>query len=225
MKKNKAIVLLSGGLDSATTLYIARARRYNCHCLMFNYGQKHLKKELSSAIAIARRVDANFTILKTFFPWNKSALIAKGGPEIKDAGHHKEGTFPNTYVPGRNTIFISYALSMAETIGAERIFIGANAVDFSGYPDCRPEYFRAWNQLLLSLGTKIKIETPLLYLKKSEIIKWGTTLGVPYELTWSCYRGYKNACGKCDSCTIRLRGFAEAGIKDPIPYQQQKINL
>jgi len=226
--RKKAVILLSGGLDSSTVLYIALKKNYDCHCLLFDYGQKH-KKELLRAITLAKKTGASYTVVKISFPWNKSALIRKGGGDIKDASAKllftkpsslvKIKNLPSTYVPGRNTIFISYALAYAETIGAERIFIGANAVDFSGYPDCRPRYIRAWNNLIKSLGAKIKIEAPLLALKKSEIIKKGVALGVPYELTWSCYRGLKYPCGKCDSCLLRLRGFKEAGMKDPLsPY-------
>jgi len=230
--KKKAVILLSGGLDSSTVLYIALKKNYDCHCLLFDYGQKH-KKELLRAITLAKKTGAGYTVVKISFPWNKSALIRKGGGDIKDASAKllftkpsslvKIKNLPSTYVPGRNTIFISYALAYAETIGAERIFIGANAVDFSGYPDCRPRYIRAWNNLIKSLGAKIKIEAPLLALKKSEIIKKGVALGVPYELTWSCYRGLKYPCGKCDSCLLRLRGFKEAGMKDPLSISMRYI--
>ncbi|PKN00835.1 MAG: 7-cyano-7-deazaguanine synthase QueC [Elusimicrobia bacterium HGW-Elusimicrobia-1] len=212
MKKRKAIVLLSGGLDSATCLYHALRRGYDVACLAFDYGQRH-RREISCSRRIARLNGLKLSVVKTAFPWNRSSLVS-GGPAVADAvgGISR---IPSTYVPGRNTVFLAAALSFAESTGAERIFIGANAVDFSGYPDCRPAYYAAWNRLLASLGTKIKIETPLLRLKKSGIIKMGVRMGVPYELTWSCYRGLSRPCGKCDSCAIRSRGFAEAGFKDP----------
>ena len=205
-------MLLSGGLDSATCLYYALRRGYDVVCLAFDYGQRH-RREISCSRRLAGINDLELLIVKTAFPWNRSSLVS-GGPAVADAvgGHSR---IPSTYVPGRNTVFLASALSLAESIGAKSIFIGANAVDFSGYPDCRPSYYAAWNRLLAALGTKIKIETPLLRLKKSMIIKMGVELGVPYKLTWSCYRGLSSPCGKCDSCAIRSRGFAEAGFKDP----------
>jgi 7-cyano-7-deazaguanine synthase len=212
LKKTKAVVLLSGGLDSATCLYYALRRGYDVVCLAFDYGQRH-RREISCSRMLAEINGLKLFVVKTAFPWNRSSLVS-GGPAVADAvaGSSK---IPSTYVPGRNTVFLSAALSLAESTGAERIFIGANAVDFSGYPDCRPAYYAAWNRLLAALGTRIKIETPLLHLKKSMIIKMGLKLGVPYELTWSCYRGLSGPCGKCDSCVIRARGFASAGLSDP----------
>lgn len=218
----EAIVLLSGGLDSATTLYIAREGGHNCRCLIFDYGQRH-KKEILQAEGIAKRLHCDYKITKLSFPWQGSALLDEGIelPAGKGAGETVEN-IPSTYVPARNTIFISIAAGWAEAIGADAIFIGANAVDFSGYPDCRPGYFEAFNKTLRE-GTKsgvegkpIKIETPLIDKKKSEIIKIGTRLAVPFELTWSCYEGGKRPCLRCDSCLLRKKGFDEAGLNDPL---------
>ncbi|MDO8734793.1 MAG: 7-cyano-7-deazaguanine synthase QueC [Elusimicrobiota bacterium] len=213
--KNKAVVLLSGGLDSSTVLFIAKKKYRRCSCLIFDYGQKH-NRELKSAKKIAACAGSDYKTVKIFFPWKGSSLVDKNKkiPYNKKVG----GEIPSTYVPGRNTIFLSYALSFAETIDAKKIFIGANAVDFSGYPDCRPQYYKNFNKLL-AIGTKngdIKVETPLLYKTKKEIVELAVRLGVPLELTWSCYSGGKKPCGKCDSCILRAKGFALAGRKDPI---------
>jgi len=236
----KAIVLLSGGLDSATTLYLARSQGFQCFCLVFDYGQRH-RKEIESAQAIVKSANCKSQIIKINLPWKGSALLDKkikipklanslmvrqahhpsNHPERSRGARELANHIPSTYVPGRNIIFLSFALSYAEAIGAQTIFIGANAVDFSGYPDCRPEFYRAFNQVVSS-GTKagvqkrrIKIETPLIDKTKAEIIRLGFRLGVPFALTWSCYRGAKQPCGRCDSCYFRAKGFKEAGIKDP----------
>jgi 7-cyano-7-deazaguanine synthase len=219
----KAIIVLSGGLDSSTCLYIARAKGYSLYALSFDYGQRH-KKEIDCAhsIAVEAGVKEHRTII---LPTPKgSALTEKievpSGRNIEQMA--KE--IPVTYVPARNTLFIAYALQYAEEVNADAIYIGVTAIDFSGYPDCRPEYVQAW-QTLINLATKktveggeIKLETPLLHLYKAEIIDFGLELGVPYKLTWSCYKGDKVACGVCDSCKLRLKGFKEAGSKDPIMY-------
>jgi len=223
-EKQKAIVLLSGGLDSATALYYAVSKGYDCRCLIFDYGQRH-KKEIESAKEIAKSCGAAYEIIKFDLPWKGSALL---DTRIKVPEHNNPITLklnnriPVTYVPARNTIFLSFAVSCAEAIGASAVFIGANAVDFSGYPDCRPEYYRVFDKLVRH-GTKagaekkkIRIFTPLIYKTKSEIIKLGTKLGVPYEYTWSCYAGGNRPCLKCDSCVFRGKGFKEAGIKDPL---------
>jgi len=214
-ERGKAVVLLSGGMDSSTVLYIAKKKYQRCICLIFDYGQRH-NRELESAKKIARFAGCNYKIVKIIFPWKGSSLIDKTEkiPYNKKIGRE----IPSTYVPGRNTIFLSYALSFAETIGAKKIFIGANAVDFSGYPDCRPQYYKNFNKLL-SVGTKngdIKIETPLLYKTKKEIVKLAVKLGVPLDMTWSCYTGGKKPCGKCDACILRAKGFKEANKKDPL---------
>jgi len=210
----KAVVLLSGGLDSTTVLYYALRKEYDCHCLLFDYGQRHAR-ELNAAKKIAARASCPFTVVKLGLPWGGSALLDKRQEVRSSKKHAGLHGLPATYVPGRNTIFLSYALSYAETIAASTLFIGANAVDYSGYPDCRPEYYRAWQNLLKSLGLKIRIEVPLIHLTKSDIVKLGTKLGVPYKDTWSCYKGGKTPCGVCDSCLFRAKGFREAGLSDP----------
>ena len=213
----RAVILLSGGLDSATTLCVAKKRRLSCFCLIFDYGQRH-KKEINCAKKIAKYAKVPFKVVKITLPWGGSVLLDK---KIK-VPTNRSKNIPATYVPARNTIFLSFALSYAETIGADAIFIGANAVDFSGYPDCRPNYYKAF-QKIAKLGTKkgaegklIKIFTPLINKTKAEIIKLGTKLGVPYKFSWSCYKGGKTLCGKCDSCIFRAKGFKEAKIKDPL---------
>lgn len=222
--RKKAIVLLSGGLDSATALYYAMSKGYDCRCLIFDYGQRH-KKEIKAAVKIAGSAGAGYELIKFKLPWKGSALLdAKiNVPERNNPITQKRNNrIPVTYVPARNTIFLSFAVSCAETTGASAVFIGANAVDFSGYPDCRPEYYRVFDELV-KRGTKagaekkkIRIFTPLINKTKSGIIKLGTKLGVPYEYTWSCYAGGKRPCLKCDSCAFRGKGFKEAGIRDPL---------
>jgi 7-cyano-7-deazaguanine synthase len=217
----KAIILLSGGLDSATTLYVALDRGHKCHCLIFDYNQRH-RKEIMQAKKIARRTGCDYKVIKISFPWRGSSLLDRRMQIPTDRDIEKmPQQIPSTYVPFRNTIFISIAVGWAEVVGAETIFIGANSVDYSGYPDCRPEYFELYNTLLKQ-GTKsniegkpIKIETPFITKKKSEIIKIGTRLMAPYELTWSCYNGGKKPCLRCDSCLLRKQGFEEAGLQDP----------
>ncbi|MDD5097559.1 MAG: 7-cyano-7-deazaguanine synthase QueC [Candidatus Omnitrophica bacterium] len=208
----QAVVLLSGGLDSATVLYLAKKRGYLSHCLIFDYGQRH-KKEINSAIQIARAGAASYQVLKINFPWKGSALTDK---KIKVSEKISRGV-PATYVPARNIIFLSFALSFAETIKAQAIFIGAHAQDYSGYPDCRPEFLKAFSQMA-KVGTlgKFKILAPLLHLSKSQIILLGKKLKVPFDLTWSCYRGQKQPCQKCDSCYYRAKGFKEAGLIDSL---------
>lgn len=218
----EAIVLLSGGLDSATTLYIALDRSYKCHCLIFDYNQRH-RKEIFQAKRIAKKAKCDYKVIKLSFPWQGSSLLDRKMqiPTDKNLSSISKDV-PSTYVPVRNTIFISIAAGWAEAIGVDTIFIGANAIDFSGYPDCRPPYFESVNRLLQD-GTKsgvegrpIRVETPLIDKKKSEIIKIGTRLMVPYELTWSCYEGGERPCLKCDSCLLRKKGFDEANLKDPL---------
>lgn len=218
----EAVVLLSGGLDSATTLYIARSQGYRCHCLIFDYNQRH-RKEIQKAIKIAKKAKCDYKLIKISFPWQGSALLDKRAKLPSDRNTDEMAKdIPPTYVPARNTIFLSMAAGWAETLIADAVFIGATAVDFSGYPDCRPEYFKTYNDLL-EKGTRIgvegkpvKIEAPLLDKNKSEIIKIGTGLMVPYELTWSCYKGGMRPCLRCDSCLLRKKGFSEAGLKDPL---------
>lgn len=210
---HKAIVLLSGGIDSTTTLYLAKKQGYRCHALIFDYGQRH-KKEVRAAARIAKRAKVPYYIIRIALPWKGSSLLdrSKKVPARRSTKEMSKN-IPSTYVPGRNTVFLSFALSFAEATGAQAVFIGANAVDFSGYPDCRPGYYRVFRKLIKE-GTKakkIKIMTPLIKMKKSEIIKLGLKLGAPLDATWSCYKGGEKPCGVCDSCVIRRRGFYEAG--------------
>lgn len=222
-KEKRAVVLLSGGLDSATTLYVARSRGYKAFCLVFDYGQRH-GKEIRQAKAVARHSRSSCQAIKISLPWGGSALLDKTIP-LPQNRPLQDRHIPVTYVPARNLIFLSFAASYAEAMGAQAIFIGANALDYSGYPDCRPEFFRAFRQTLArglkisSEGRLIKVEVPLLHKTKAEIIRLGLRLRVPYHLTWSCYQGGRRVCGKCDSCRLRERGFSQAGIRDPISKQ------
>lgn len=217
----KAVVLLSGGIDSSTTLYYAKDKGYDCHCLIFDYGQRH-KREVEVAKKIARVCDANFQVIKFNLPWKESALLDKKISVPKRRSLSKIGSgIPSTYVPARNTLFLSFATSYAEAVGAKAIFIGANAVDFSGYPDCRPAYYEVFRKLI-KYGTKVGVEengieifTPLIKMTKAEIIRLGMKLKVPYGYTWSCYSGGRQPCLKCDSCILRAKGFKEAGFSDP----------
>ena len=220
--KKRAVILLSGGIDSATTLFMAKDKGYECHPLIFDYGQRH-RRELESAKKISNRAGCKYRILKIELPWKGSALVdrKKNLPRSRTLREIKKG-IPPTYVPARNTIFLSFALSYAETIGAHKIFIGANSVDFSGYPDCRPIFIRAFEGVIRE-GTKasqegknIRVEAPLLLKTKAQIIKEGTRLDVPYEHTWSCYDGKNRPCGSCDSCILREKGFEGAGVNDPL---------
>ena len=226
---NKAVSLLSGGLDSSTSTAIAISRGFAVHTLTFDYGQRH-KKELESAEAVANKLGAvQHRVIKFDISaqsaWGGSSLTGEG--DIPPAG---SSGIPSTYVPARNTIFLAFAASYAEAVGARHIFIGVSQVDFSGYPDCREDFIRAMEKTI-NLGTKAGvesletsktpyfiIETPLIDLTKSEIIRIGLDLGVDYSLTWSCYRGKALACGECDSCILRLRAFKELGAADPLVY-------
>lgn len=223
----KAVCLVSGGLDSSVTSFIAKKEGYEIYAMTFNYHQRH-KKEIESAKKIARLLNAKEHILFDIdlTKFGGSSLIDKKidveiNHDIKDIG--KE--IPSTYVPARNTIFLSIALAYAEVIDADAIFIGATSVDYSGYPDCRPEFFEAFEKMA-NIATKkgikgkqVSIKTPLLHMSKSEILKKGFELNVPFEKTWSCYLGKEKACGRCDSCLLRLKGFKDAKKKDPILYE------
>ncbi|MFH7320833.1 7-cyano-7-deazaguanine synthase QueC [Desulfurivibrio sp. D14AmB] len=228
----KAVVLLSGGLDSTTVLALAATAGFRCHCLSFSYGQRHTR-ELELARANARRwgaaehlvldialdaIGGSALTSQLAVPKDRSpeAMVASGGA----------GEIPVTYVPGRNTIFLAYAVSWAEVLGARDIFIGVNAVDFSGYPDCRPDYLAAF-AAAANLGTRagregqgFRIQAPLLALSKGEIIARGLELGVDYAQTHSCYDPgpAQRSCGRCDACILRLKGFAQAGQADPLEY-------
>lgn len=216
----KAVILLSGGLDSATILYMAKAQKYAPHCLVVNYGQRH-SKEIVAAKRIAKAAKAPCVTIDIDMPWKGSSLLDrhKKLPQHLTIDPTK---IPSTYVPARNIIFLSFAVSYAEAIGAAAVFIGANAIDYSGYPDCRPEFFKAYQETLrrgLKTGVEghpIQIIAPLVKMTKAQIIKQGLKLGVPYQLTWSCYQGGKKPCGTCDSCRLRAKGFAEAKVSDLI---------
>ena len=219
-----AVVLLSGGLDSATVLAMAREAGYDCSCLSIDYGQRH-RAELAAAARVARALGAREHRVTTL------DLAAFGGSALTDTRIAVPisgigSGIPVTYVPARNTIMLSLALAWAEVLGARDIFFGANAVDYSGYPDCRPAYMRAF-ETMANLATKAAVEgakltlhTPIIDLKKAEIIRRGSALGVDYGLTVSCYQADQDgrACGVCDSCRLRKAGFASAGIADPTRY-------
>ncbi len=229
----KAVVLLSGGIDSSTTLALARSEGYELYALSFDYSQRH-KIELEAAKRVSRSLGVKKHLIIKFDlrEIGGSALTSdmevpkniSGGPE----GPQELPSIPVTYVPARNTIFLSFGLAWAEVLEAPEIFIGANTVDYSGYPDCRPEYLRAFEDMA-NLATKastvgkihFNIRAPLLYMSKAEIIRLGTTLGLDYSLTWSCYdpqkrEGHFYPCMTCDSCLFRQKGFKEAGIEDPL---------
>ncbi|HAZ10274.1 MAG: 7-cyano-7-deazaguanine synthase QueC [Omnitrophica bacterium GWA2_41_15] len=204
----KAIVLLSGGMDSAVTLFIVKKNGYKPYCLTFDYGQRH-KKEILFAKRLAKAAKSQCTVLKICLPWKKSALLDSNIKIPENRKFSGRNNIPLTYVPARNTIFLSFALSYAEAIGAKAVFIGANAIDFSGYPDCRPGYYKLFNELFKK-ATKlkgIKIVAPLLYKTKEDIVKLGRRLGVNFNLTWSCYKGGSKPCGVCDACCLRSKGF------------------
>ncbi|MBN1861970.1 MAG: 7-cyano-7-deazaguanine synthase QueC [Candidatus Thermoplasmatota archaeon] len=224
--KKKAVCLLSGGLDSAVTAFIAKKQGYDLYALSFRYGQRHTK-ELMCAKSIAKTVGVKTHLFFTLDleKFGGSSLFKTSTKKIE---YHKVQdigkTIPSTYVPARNTIFLSFALAYAETIDADAIFIGANAVDYSAYPDCRPIYIKTFERLANLAtqrsfeGKKLHIKAPLLHFTKAEIIKRGITLHVPFSNTWSCYQGGYFACGRCDSCLLRLKGFKQAGVKDPLSY-------
>jgi 7-cyano-7-deazaguanine synthase len=228
MIDRNAVILLSGGVDSSTAAAMAKNDGFQLHALSFRYGQRH-ERELEAAKRVVAFLRARSHRIIEF------DLRAIGGSALTDqiavpkgrSASEISGGIPVTYVPARNTIFLSFALALAERLEAEDIFFGANQLDYSGYPDCREEYIRAFERMA-NLATKagvegksrIKIHAPLIHLTKREIIKKGFELGLDYALTWSCYdpRSDGRACGLCDSCQLRLKGFKEAGIADPIPY-------
>ena len=224
---SKAVVLLSGGLDSATTAAIARAEGYKLFAISFDYGQRH-SREIESARAVAKSLGVEDHIIISFDlrKFGASALTDEIDVPIDRDSDEMGADIPVTYVPARNTIFLSFALAYAESIGAQDIFIGVSQVDYSGYPDCRSEFIEAFENVA-NLATKAGVEghsnftihTPLINLSKAETIKKGLELGVDYSLTWSCYMGGEKACGRCDSCKLRLAGFAEAGSSDLIKYE------
>ncbi|MGB8510651.1 MAG: 7-cyano-7-deazaguanine synthase QueC [Pyrinomonadaceae bacterium] len=232
-EKRKAVVLLSGGLDSTTTLAVARSENYELYALTFKYGQRH-EAEIEAARRVARQfgVAAHVITQIDLRAFGGSALTDDDIPVPKDRfvgepGAENASVIPVTYVPARNTIFLSFALAWAEVLGSFDIFIGVNALDYSGYPDCRPEYIAAYERMA-NLATRagvegerrLNIHTPLLQLTKAQIIKRGLELGVDYGVTITCYdpSAEGSACGHCDACLLRLRGFSENGTRDPAPY-------
>lgn len=238
MADKRAVVLLSGGLDSATTLAIARSESFQCYALTFKYGQRH-HREVEAAGKIARSlgvvehrvIEIDLAVFGGSALTDSAIEVPKDRARLRDTlvvSLSNPSEIPPTYVPARNTIFLSYALAWAEVLGAFDIFIGVNAVDYSGYPDCRPEFVAAFEKTA-NLATaaavegkgRFRIRAPVINMTKGEIIRAGTSLGVDYSLTHSCYdpdeRG--RSCGRCDACQLRLKGFAEAGLKDPIEYR------
>lgn len=228
-----AVVLLSGGLDSTTTLAIAKSAGFTPHALTFRYGQRH-----EGEINAAKRIVATFPAVKHIIAeidlrvFGGSALTSDSPvPKGRSISQMADG-IPVTYVPARNTVFLSFALAWAEVLSAQDIFLGVNAVDYSGYPDCRPEYIEAF-QTMANLATKAGVEgrqelhihTPLIHLTKAQIIRRGLDLGVDYSITRTCYDPDLSdaACGQCDACLLRLKGFSEAGAADPAPYQATVI--
>ncbi len=224
-----AVVLLSGGLDSATTLAIARSEGFQCHALTFRYGQRH-QREIEAAKKVANSLEViEHRCIDVDLAWFSGSALTDSTIKVPKDGTDlgRPGRIPPTYVPARNIIFLSYALAWAEVLGAFDIFIGVNAIDYSGYPDCRPEFITAFERVA-NLATAAAIErkgryhihTPIIDMTKAEIILTGIKLGVDFSLTHSCYDPDKQgrSCGRCDSCRLRLKGFAEAGLKDPIDY-------
>jgi 7-cyano-7-deazaguanine synthase len=231
MATRRAVVLLSGGLDSTTCLAVARRLGFEAHCLSVDYGQRH-RAELRRARRLARALGArdHRVVRVDLSAFGGSALTDPAIAVPKGRSASRMGRdVPATYVPARNTVLLALALAHAETIGAEDVFLGVNAIDYSGYPDCRPEFLRAF-QRVARLATKagvsgrpVRIRAPLLRLSKAGIVKLGTRLGVPYRLTLSCYDPVRGrACGRCDACVLRRKGFAEAGVPDPTLYARRR---
>lgn len=220
----KAVVLLSGGLDSATAAAIAKDEGYELYAVSFSYGQRHLKeldcaRMVGTALGVVDHVVIDFDLRK----WGGSALTADVDVPLDRDESNMASDIPVTYVPARNTIFLSFALGYAEVVGADTIIIGANQLDYSGYPDCREEYLQAFEQMAnlatkaaTAEGRRFRIYAPLLHLSKAEIIERGLQLGVDYGLTWSCYQGLDEPCGRCDSCQLRAEGFRKVGAVDPL---------
>jgi 7-cyano-7-deazaguanine synthase len=227
MNERRAVVLLSGGLDSATVLGIARREGYACHALTFDYGQRH-RVELDSARRVAQALGAvEHRIATLDLSWIGGSALTDRSIAVPD---RPTNGIPVTYVPARNTVFLAIALGWAEVLGAQDLFVGVNAVDFSGYPDCRPAFIEAFERLANVAtragveGRPFRIHAPLLEMTKAEIIRTGVALGINYALTLSCYDPDETgtACGVCDACRLRARGFAEAGVSDPTPYRSQR---
>lgn len=226
MSSTRAIVLLSGGLDSTVAAALAREVGHELHALSFDYGQRHAR-ELDSARAVAAELGAaSHVVLRVPVGDIGGSALTDATIDVptgRDEAHMAED-IPVTYVPARNIVFLSLALGLAEVREADSIVIGANALDYSGYPDCRPEFFQAF-EAMARVGTKrgveghpVRIDVPLLHMTKADIVRAGLRVGAPLRLTWSCYQGGEKACGVCDSCLLRLKGFRDAGMEDPIPY-------
>ncbi|MBI5246408.1 MAG: 7-cyano-7-deazaguanine synthase QueC [Elusimicrobia bacterium] len=220
--KRQAVVLLSGGLDSTTCLYWAKKEGYAPIALSIRYGQRHVR-ELNAARAVARAAKVQIHEVDLALPWLKGSSLTNARLRLPNIPLKKigRGGVPSTYVPGRNTIFLSLAVSLADAVGAEVIVIGANALDYSGYPDCRSPFINAFGRVAKegtkrgSEGKSLKILAPLLRLDKKGVVKLARSVGAPLSLTWSCYAGGKTPCGVCDSCKLRAKGFSEAGLRDP----------
>ena len=228
MSKN-AVVLLSGGLDSTTVVAIAQSQGFDVVALSFRYGQRHvIELQAAERVAAALGVTRHHTLTVGLGAFGGSSLTdLELAVPVNRSTDEMASVIPSTYVPARNTVFLSCALALAEVVGAEDIFIGVNAMDYSGYPDCRPEYIEAFERLA-NLATaaavegrqSLKIHTPLMTMTKADIVREGTRLGVDYAITISCYNADdRGACGSCDSCALRLKGFSEAGLVDPSPYR------
>ena len=222
---SKAVILLSGGLDSTTVLSIAKSKGFECYALSFDYGQKQLSELISAKIIADNFGVTEHRIMRVCLDDIGGSALTDPTLEVPKFNQNNE--IPITYVPARNTIFLSFALAWAEVLDAQSIFIGVNALDYSGYPDCRPEYIKAY-ETMANLATKqsvegekIQIHTPLISLTKAEIIKQGQTLGVDYSITTTCYQANDRgeACGICDACVLRRQGFEKAGVSDPTHYQ------
>ena len=226
MSKSKAVVLLSGGLDSATVLAMAKARGFDCYTIGFDYGQKH-NSELKAAFRIADAFgDHPHKVIRLDLGSIGGSALTSDDIDVPVEGVANTG-IPVTYVPARNTVFLSIALGYGEVIGARHLFIGANAVDYSGYPDCRPAFIEQFERLAnvataaIDSGDRWSVEAPLMTMSKSDIVSTGTSLGIDYGLTVSCYQADENgaACGACDACRLRRKGFMDAGLPDPTHYQ------
>jgi len=222
----KAVILLSGGLDSTTALYLAKSQGYEVYSICFDYGQRH-DKEIECARNIAEKagVKEHILVKTNMNAWGGSALTDKNIaiPE----GDENRKDIPITYVPARNMIFLSYAASYAEVVGAQDIFIGVSQVDYSGYVDCRQEFIGAMENAInqgtvcaVVQGKKIKVQAPFMYMTKTQEIELGMKLGVDYSDTWTCYNGGELPCGTCDSCLLRIKAFKEAGLEDPLKYKE-----
>jgi len=235
MSGKKAVILLSGGLDSATCLALALQQGYSCYGLSFDYGQRH-RSELTAARHLSTHMKLqDYKVIQVDMSGIGGSALTDSSLAVPETELHESGIqelevpgIPITYVPARNTVFLSYALAWAEVLQADAIFIGVNAVDYSGYPDCRPEFIAAF-QRMANLATRVGVEgnvlqvqTPLINLSKAEIIKAGMAAGIDYSMTVSCYQADEQgrACGRCDSCRFRKKGFADAGLVDPTRYQR-----